>query len=116
MSKKKSLKENAFIYSSEIEWEQSDNGINRKILGYDDQVMMVMVHFKKGAVGSLHHHIHRQISYVVSGKFEVTINGQQKILGAGDCFFVAPDLVHGVVALEEGSLLDVFTPAREDFL
>ena len=37
-------------------------------------------------------------------------------LGPGDCFFVTADRVHGVVAREAGTLIDVFTPAREDFL
>ena len=106
----------AFINSEEIPWESTDNGVERKILGFDDQVMMVCVRFEKDAAGSLHHHVHRQISYVESGRFEVTIDGKKNILGQGDCFFVAPDLVHGVVALEEGILVDIFTPARKDFL
>jgi|SRR5690606_17353930 len=106
----------AFIEAGEIEWETVDKGVERKILGYDDEVMMVCVRFEKGAVGSLHHHVHRQISYVESGSFEVEIDGVKKILKQGDCFFAAPDLVHGVVALEKGMLVDVFTPAREDFL
>jgi quercetin dioxygenase-like cupin family protein len=87
-----------------------------KILGFDDQLMMVYVRFQKDAVGSLHHHPHRQVSYVESGRFEVTIYAEKKILEQGDCFFVAPDVVHGVIALEDGVLVDVFTPAREDFL
>jgi quercetin dioxygenase-like cupin family protein len=78
--------------------------------------MMVCVRFEKGAIGTLHHHIHRQISYVESGSFEVTIDGNKKVLNQGDCFFVAPDLVHGVVALEAGTLIDIFAPARQDFL
>ena len=105
-----------FISSSEILWESVDKGVERKILGYDDNLMMVCVRFEKDAAGSLHHHVHRQISYVESGRFEVTIDGKKNILGQGDCFFVAPDLVHGVVALEEGILVDIFTPARKDFL
>ena len=112
----KELREKAFLVSNEIEWEQLGGGVQRKILGYDDQVMMVIVKFEKDAIGSLHHHVHRQVSYVASGKFEVTIDGTKKILQQGDCFFVAPDLVHGVVALEAGSLVDVFAPARQDFL
>jgi len=116
MALKKMLKGKAFIHSNEIGWEQLGNGVKRKVLGYDEQIMMVVIHFEKGAVGSLHHHVHRQVSYVASGKFEVTINGEQQILQTGDCFFAAPDLVHGVTALEQGSLVDVFTPAREDFL
>jgi len=106
----------AFISSNEISWESTDNGVERKILGFDDQLMMVCVRFEKDAVGSLHHHVHRQISYIESGRFEVTIDGKKKILEQGDCFFVAPDLVHGVVALEKGCLVDIFTPARADFL
>lgn len=116
MSVAASLKGKPFLISNEMEWEPLGAGVERKILGYDDQVMMVVVRFEKGAVGSLHHHIHRQVSYVASGKFEVTIDGDKKIVEQGDSFFVAPDLVHGVVALEEGSLVDIFTPAREDFI
>ena len=106
----------AFINSGNIKWETVANGVERKVLGYDDQLMMVNIRFEKGAVGSLHHHVHRQISYVESGRFEVTIDGEKTILEQGDCFFVAPDLEHGVVALEKGSLVDVFTPARMDFI
>ena len=112
----KSNQGKAFINSGHIEWEKADNGVERKILGYDDQLMMVCVRFEKGAVGSLHHHVHRQVSYVEAGRFEVTIDGKKSVLEKGDCFFVAPDLVHGVVALEKGTLVDIFTPCRMDFI
>ncbi|MEJ7767969.1 MAG: cupin domain-containing protein [Chitinophagaceae bacterium] len=111
-----SNKNGSFIIAGDVAWESVDNGVERKILGHDDEVMMVCVRFEKGAIGNLHHHIHRQICYVESGKFEVTIDGNKKLLVAGDCFFVAPDLVHGVLAIEKGLLVDVFTPARKDFL
>ena len=90
--------------------------MERKVLGYDEHVMMVCFRFEKGAVGSLHHHPHRQVSYVELGSFEVTIDGNTEILKTGDCYFVAPNLVHGVTALEAGMLVDVFVPYREDFL
>src|SRR5215831_18329898 len=102
-----SNKAKPFIKSGNDEWKTVDNGVQRKILGYDDQVMMVHIRFEKGAIGALHHHVHRQVSYVESGSFEVTIDGKKNILEQGDCFFVAPDLIHGVVALEKGSLVDV---------
>lgn len=113
------MKSNAgesFIQAGKVEWENVDSGVDRKILGFDDQVMMVHIRFEKGAIGSLHHHFHRQISFVAAGSFEVTIDGIKNILIQGDCFFVAPDLVHGVVALESGTLVDVFAPARKDFI
>lgn len=93
-----------------------DAGVTRQILGYDPGLMMVRVTFAKGAVGTLHAHPHRQVTYVERGTFEATVNGATALVGPGDCFFVAPDARHGVVALEEGALIDVFAPARLDFI
>ena len=91
-------------------------GITRQILGHDDRLMLVRVTFEAGAEGYVHHHPHRQVSYVERGIFEVRLGEATTVLKAGDCFFVPPEVPHGVVAKEAGSLLDVFTPAREDFL
>jgi quercetin dioxygenase-like cupin family protein len=40
----------------------------------------------------------------------------RRLIGHGDSYHVPPDVPHGVVALDDGVLIDVFTPAREDFL
>jgi quercetin dioxygenase-like cupin family protein len=97
-------------------WETVGDGIRRQILGYGSDLMLVRVEFAAGAVGAIHHHVHRQVTYVAKGSFEAQVDGETQRLGPGDCFFVAADRPHGVVALEEGTLIDVFTPAREDFL
>lgn len=78
--------------------------------------MMVRVEFKKGAVGALHHHPHRQATYIVAGRFEVTVGDELHELAHGDCFYAPSDVPHGVRALEDGELVDVFTPVRDDFL
>lgn len=90
--------------------------MRRKILGYSPEMMMVRVEFDRGAVGAVHTHPHRQVTYVASGKFEVEIDGRKNRLSAGDSFIVEPEITHGVTALEDGCLIDVFTPARKDFL
>lgn len=105
-----------FVKQSDVEWEAVGEGLRRKILGYDDGLMLVYVDFEAGAIGTPHSHPHRQVSYVAEGRFEVEIDGEKSILEAGDTFFVPPNLVHGAVALESGVLIDVFAPAREDFL
>lgn len=96
--------------------EDLGEGVSRQILGYDQQIMMVKVLFEKGAIGKVHHHPHRQTSYVASGVFDVTIDNETRILKTGDAFYTAPNEKHGVVCLEAGSLVDVFSPVREDFL
>ena len=37
-----------FLNTSSSEWEVVEPKIKRKILGYDDQLMLVQVHFEKG--------------------------------------------------------------------
>lgn len=105
-----------FIKNEQIEWEDVAPGMKRRIMGYDDNIMLVYVKFEKGGIGVRHKHFHSQTSFVVSGKFEVTIGNETKILGANDVFYAPPNIEHGAVCLEEGVLIDVFSPIREDFL
>ena len=106
----------AFVKSDDQAWEAAGDGVKRKILSYDSGLMMVHVKFVKGAIGYVHTHPHRQVTFVEQGLFEVQIAQNKTVLSKGDTFIVSPNVPHGVVALEEGDLLDVFTPAREDFL
>ena len=105
-----------FITSADEPWEAPADGILRQILGYDDQLMMVRVVFRKGAIGYEHRHPHRQVTLVESGSFEVTIDGEKRALKAGDSYFIPPDVPHGATALEDGVLVDVFAPMREEFV
>jgi quercetin dioxygenase-like cupin family protein len=91
-------------------------GLYRTLLGYDENLMLAKVWFDKGAVGERHSHPHSQVAYVVAGEFEVFIDGRTQTLKAGGCFFVPSGAEHGAVCLEEGILLDMFSPARLDFL
>ena len=104
------------FFDGNSEWEDLGNGISRQFVGYNSQIMMVIVKFEKDSVGALHQHFHSQITYVASGKFEVTVDVETKILKQGDGFFAQPNIFHGVKCLEAGKLIDSFTPFREDFL
>ncbi len=105
-----------FVKTEDLEWEAAEDGVRRKVLGHDSELMMVRVEFRSGAVGYVHTHPHRQITFVESGRFEVQVGGKKDVLKKGDSFIVEPGLPHGVAALEDGCLIDVFNPAREDFL
>ncbi|MDP2884473.1 MAG: cupin domain-containing protein [Ignavibacteria bacterium] len=107
---------NVFVKAEQLSWETVGEGVQRKILGYDPKIMMVCVKFKKASVGSVHKHPHRQVTFIERGSFEVQIGSEKQTLKAGDCYYIPPDVEHGVIALEDSSLVDVFTPAREDFL
>ena len=108
--------EKVFIENASVEWENVDKGMRRKIMAYDDKLMVVKVEFETGGIGSLHQHFHSQSTHVESGVFEVEIRDEKKILKGGDAFYIPSNVMHGAVCLEAGVLIDVFSPMREDFI
>ncbi|MBQ2794147.1 MAG: cupin domain-containing protein [Clostridia bacterium] len=104
------------VFGKDVKETDLGGGVRRKVLAHDESIMTVEVSFDTGAVGSVHTHPHSQISYCVSGSFRADIGGEVKIISVGDSYVVAPNLPHGVVCLSAGTLVDVFAPAREDFL
>jgi len=107
---------NVFIEDSQLPWQTVGEGVRRKIVAYDKQLMVVKVAFEAGGVGAVHEHYHSQITHIESGKFEIEIGGKKKILSAGDAYYIPPHVLHGALCLESGVLIDVFSPMREDFL
>ena len=105
-----------FVRSADVPWDTMDAGVRRQVLCYGPDLMLVRVEFEAGAVGRLHHHPHRQATYVAAGEFEVTVGDRRETLRAGDTFFAVADVPHGVRAVAPGTLVDCFTPAREDFI
>ena len=105
-----------FIANNEVPWETVTEGVRRKIMAYDEKLMLVKVEFEKGGIGVLHQHYHSQITHVESGVFEVQIEGNKKILKAGDAYYIPSNALHGCVCMEAGVLIDVFSPMREDFV
>ncbi|HWK68047.1 MAG TPA: cupin domain-containing protein [Rhizobiaceae bacterium] len=105
-----------FVKPSDDDWAPTEPGVRRRLLTHSDELMIVEVAFERGAVGALHCHPHIQASYVAEGVFEVTIAGETAVLEAGQSFIVPSGAVHGCRALEEGRLIDSFTPARLEFL
>jgi quercetin dioxygenase-like cupin family protein len=94
-----------FIKDEDLQWEIVDAGVRRKIISYDNNLMVVKVAFEKGGVGSLHRHYHSQITHVESGVFEIEINSEKRILNSGDAFYIPPNSLHGAVCKERGVLI-----------
>lgn len=99
-----------------VEFTHPQPGITRRIIARGGNMMLVHVEFEKDIVAPVHQHVHEQLSYIVSGSFEYTMGGKTYQLKAGDSYYVMPNEVHGIRALEDSVILDVFTPQREDFL
>ncbi|SFI52415.1 cupin domain-containing protein [Halpernia frigidisoli] len=105
-----------FLESKNYNWEKVDENLDRAVVAFDDSLMQTIVKFKKGGIGKLHNHIHSQVAYIESGSFEVQIEDYKKVLTKGDTFFLKSNVTHGVVCLEEGILIESFSPMRKDFV
>ncbi|WP_341348788.1 cupin domain-containing protein [Paenibacillus sp. FSL H3-0469] len=97
-------------------WEQAGLGVKRRIFKPGQSLMMMEVHFEKGSQGNEHSHPHEQLTYCLKGSFEFRMNGEKHLLRQGEVLNIPGGVVHGTIALEEGVLLDTFTPLREDLL
>ncbi|MHB0952393.1 MAG: cupin domain-containing protein [Allorhizobium sp.] len=91
-------------------------GVTRKVVADSPELMVVEFRFSEGGVGALHSHPHVQSTYVKSGRFEFTIGDRTFEIGPGDSFVIPSMATHGCRALEAGTLVDTFTPRRDDFL
>lgn len=110
------MESEVYQFGDSMAWEDLGNGVKRQVLGYNEQLMMIKVNFEKGAVGALHQHHHTQVTYIESGVFQMTIGATVQVLKAGDGYYVPPKTIHGCVCLEAGTLIDSFSPLREDFI
>ena len=88
-----------FVFHNETTLDDLGNGVTRRILAHNGKLMAV-----------------EQLTYVLSGEFEFTIGDEKQVVRAGDTLYKQPNIVHGCVCLKPGTLLDTFTPVREDFL
>lgn len=108
--------ENQWFFFSSIPQEFLAPGHSRKVLAHNPALMCVHNHFCTGASGADHRHPHAQLSYILSGRFEFHVGEETKPLRPGDSVSVLPHQTHGCLCLEEGVVLDIFSPMREDFL
>jgi quercetin dioxygenase-like cupin family protein len=90
-------------------------GMERQVLAYSPQLMLVRHRFEKGWSGARHSHPHHQMVDVVHGHIRFEAAGRNLDLRGGDSLVVDGGVEHQAAALEDSEVLDVFTPYREDY-
>lgn len=96
--------------------EEVYDGIERRVLCFDDETMQVHYTVDESAVFPEHSHEEaKQTVYVVSGAVEL-FGDHETVLEQGDSFIVGPGVRHGVRGVaEQSQLLDTFTPRIEAY-
>jgi quercetin dioxygenase-like cupin family protein len=71
---------------------------------------------KKGSKLPEHNHPHEQVSQVIDGTFQLTINGETKEMMPGNTAVIPSNAIHSGLALSDCHVMDIFVPAREDYM
>ena len=73
------------------------------------------VEIKAGANLPAHHHAHEQITYIIEGELDMTIDGEFCPLRAGMFQVIPSNTPHSAIARTDVIAIDVFNPVREDY-
>ncbi len=90
-------------------------GIYRKTLVYNNNIMLCHFSLNKNSRVPLHSHSEHQIGYVIAGKLQFeTVKGKYSV-EAGDSYNFESNEKHGAIILEDSEVIDIFSPARDDY-
>jgi quercetin dioxygenase-like cupin family protein len=79
---------------------------------------LMLTHFtmEAGSVVPSHSHPHEQISFVVSGVLDFTLEGETRRVRSGEGCAVPAGAGHSVKVVEEAVVVDCWHPLREDYI
>lgn len=100
-----------------LPWKPVREGVDRKAFG-SDNATLALHRLMPGHEPKPHSHPNEQLVYILAGTIDFHIGDEVVRLRAGGLLRVPPDVTHyGVVIGDEPVLnLDVFTPARPEYL
>lgn len=104
-----------FFRNTELPAKYPLEGITLKSVS-GDRTMMTFFEFEPGAIIPLHQHPHEQITYVIEGEIEFTLDGETRLVRAGEGVVVRSDSQHSARVLSKpAKAVDAWYPIREDY-
>ena len=82
---------------------------------HSDRMTVAHWHFDPSIDLPVHSHPHDQITTVLEGEFELTVDSVPEVLTAGHYRVIPPDAVHSGRSITACKIIDVFSPVREDY-
>lgn len=82
---------------------------------HTERITVGDVNLVAGANVPVHQHPHDQMTFVLAGEIEFAIADETRILGPGQCAIVPGNTPHRVRAIKASRVIDIFSPAREDY-
>ncbi|MDR3629121.1 MAG: cupin domain-containing protein [Desulfocapsaceae bacterium] len=102
---------------------KSENAQSRNFLGVDfvllshgPESMIAKMLYKKEDNVPFHKHPNKQSGYVISGKYRIVFGKNDQVIGPGDSYTLSRDVEYRIEIIDQGQVLDVFSPPRKDYL
>ena len=90
-------------------------GIFRRTLCYNDNLMLCHFFLEKESEVPMHAHKEHQVGYVIKGKIKFKTDTEEFIATEGESYIFNSNERHGAILLEDSEIIDVFCPSREDY-
>jgi quercetin dioxygenase-like cupin family protein len=81
-----------------------------------EKAMVAQLGLSQGCVVPLHHHESEQVSMVIQGAVKFELEGKEVTVRGGEVLVIPSNLPHSAVAIEDSSVIEVFSPIRHDWL
>ena len=104
------------VSAPDAEFWSPEAGLLRRVLAHNEKMMLVEHRMESTWVGARHSHPHDQMVYVIKGRLQFYCGQEEFEACAGDSFVLRGGIEHSARALEAATVLDVFTPYREDYV
>jgi quercetin dioxygenase-like cupin family protein len=100
---------------STVPVEQLNPAIGRRMI-HTETMTIAWITLAKGALVPMHAHPNEQVATVLEGSLRFVVDGREVVVSAGESLPLAADVPHEAEALEDSTVLDVFSPVREDWV
>ena len=97
-------------------WIDIAPGIKRRTIATGASMYQMRAELAAGSVLPVHMHPQEQIAHVIKGRMKMIVAGVPHELAAGDAIYLGSNVPHGVETIEDTTVIDTFSPPREDYL
>ena len=104
----------SFINVANIEEREIVPGFLGKMV-HSDNMTFVFWQIKIGSSLPEHSHPNEQITTVIKGTFELTVDADTRIMESGDVAIIPANVKHKGKSITNSNLIDAFYPVREDY-
>ena len=102
--------------TKENPWIELAPGIRRRTVTHGETMYQMIAELAAGSVMPEHKHPQEQIIHIMAGRMKVNVGGVSHELRPGQSYYLASNVPHGVETLEKTTVLDTFSPPRDEYI